>query len=184
MTLVKPKSDDQVQGEQTKKRTHRLPRPKHGKRWSLLIVALLLILAFAGKFLLSKGPSAAAITYTEEKVAPRTITNSLTGSGTLQPANSYTVTTLIEGEVLSADFEEGDMVEQDSVLYEIDSEDAAANIERRRSPCLRPSAAMRARRKTRQSRQIPPVRCTHWMSKRGTRSVRGRPSPPSATTAP
>ena len=76
MTLVKPKSDDQVQGEQTKKRTHRLPRPKHGKRWSLLIVALLLILAFAGKFLLSKGPSAAAITYTEEKVAPRTITNS------------------------------------------------------------------------------------------------------------
>ena len=103
MTLVKPKSDDQVQGEQTKKRTHRLPRPKHGKRWSLLIVALLLILAFAGKFLLSKGPSAAAITYTEEKVAPRTITNSLTGSGTLQPANSYTVTTLIEGEVLSAD---------------------------------------------------------------------------------
>ena len=130
MTLVKPKSDDQVQGEQTKKRTHRLPRPKHGKRWSLLIVALLLILAFAGKFLLSKGPSAAAITYTEERVAPRTITNSLTGSGTLQPANSYTVTTLIEGEVLSADFEEGDMVEQDSVLYEIDSEDAAANIEK------------------------------------------------------
>ena len=130
MTLVKPKSDDQVQGEQTKKRTHRLPRPKHGKRWSLLIVALLLILAFAGKFLLSKGPSAAAITYTEEKVTPRTITNSLTGSGTLQPANSYTVTTLIEGEVLSADFEEGDMVEQDSVLYEIDSEDAAANIEK------------------------------------------------------
>ena len=67
-------------------------------------------------------------TYTEERVAPRTITNSLTGSGTLQPANSYTVTTLIEGEVLSADFEGGDMVEQDSVLYEIDSEDAAANI--------------------------------------------------------
>ena len=130
MTLVKPKSDAQVQGEQPKKRTHRLPRPKHGKRWSLLIVALLLILAFAGKFLLSKGPSAAAITYTEERVAPRTITNSLTGSGTLQPANSYTVTTLIEGEVLSADFEEGDMVEQDSVLYEIDSEDAAANIEK------------------------------------------------------
>ena len=97
MTLVKPKSDDQVQGEQTKKRTHRLPRPKHGKRWSLLIVALLLILAFAGKFLLSKGPSAAAITYTEEKVTPRTITNSLTGSGTLEPADSYTVTSLVSG---------------------------------------------------------------------------------------
>lgn len=184
MTLVKPKSDDQVQGEQTKKRTHRLPRPKHGKRWSLLIVALLLILAFAGKFLLSKGPSAAAITYTEERVAPRTITNSLTGSGTLQPANSYTVTTLIEGEVLSADFEEGDMVEQDSVLYEIDSEDAAANIEKAQ---ISLSQAQRSYESTAENQTVKANSSGTLYTldvKEGTRSVRGRPSPPSATTAP
>ena len=89
-----------------------------------------LLLALAGKFLLVQRPAAAAISYTEESVAKRTITNSLTGSGTLQPANSYTVTTLIEGEVLSANFEEGETVEADTVLYEIDSDDAAANIEK------------------------------------------------------
>ena len=130
MTLVKPAPDAQVREEKQNKRTWPFPHPRHGKRWLILGVIALLFLAFAGKFLLGQGPAAAAITYTEEMVATRTITNSLTGSGTLQPANSYTVTTLIEGEVLSASFEEGDMVEQGTVLYKIDSDDAAANIEK------------------------------------------------------
>ena len=112
MTLVKPAPDAQVREEKQNNLTWPFPHPRHGKRWLILGVIALLFLAFAGKFLLGQGPAAAAITYTEEMGATRTITNSLTGSGTLQPANSYTVTTLIEGEVLSASFEEGDMVEQ------------------------------------------------------------------------
>ena len=130
MTFVKPKADVVAQTEPQKPRKWRLPKRKHGKRWLILGVTTVLLLAFAGKFLLGHGSAAAAIRYTEEAVSPRTITNSLTGSGTLQPANSYTVTTLIEGEVLSANFEEGDTVEADTVLYEIDSDDAAANIEK------------------------------------------------------
>ena len=55
----------------------------------------------------------------------RSITNSLTGSGTLEPADSYTVTTLVSGEVLSDTFEEGDMVEKDQLLYTIDSSDVS-----------------------------------------------------------
>lgn len=130
MTFVKPKADVIARTEPPKQRKQRLPKPKHGKRWLILGVVLVLLLALAGRFLLGQRPAAAALSYTEESVANRTITNSLTGSGTLQPANSYTVTTLIEGEILSADFEEGDIVEQDTVLYEIDSDDAAANIEK------------------------------------------------------
>jgi HlyD family secretion protein len=74
--------------------------------------------------------NASQTTYTEEAVKTRTITQSLTGSGTLEPANSYTVTTLLEGEVLSADFEEGDTVEKDTVLYTIDSSDASSSVEK------------------------------------------------------
>ena len=55
----------------------------------------------------------------------RSITNALTGSGTLQPADSYTVTTLVSGEVLSDTFEEGDIVEKDQLLYTIDSSDVS-----------------------------------------------------------
>ena len=130
MTFVKPKGDAIAQAEPSKQRKWHLTKPKHGKRWLILSVTAVLLLALAGKFLLVQRPAAAAISYTEESVAKRTITNSLTGSGTLQPANSYTVTTLIEGEVLSAKFEEGETVEADTVLYEIDSDDAAANIEK------------------------------------------------------
>ncbi len=76
------------------------------------------------------GAAATQTSYITEAVRERTIVKSLGGSGTLNPANSYTVTTLIEGEVLSADFEEGDVVEKGTVLYEVDSSDTANNIER------------------------------------------------------
>ena len=68
--------------------------------------------------------------YTTELVEVRNIVKSLSGSGTLKPANSYTVMTLVEGDVLSSSFEEGDKVEKDTILYEIDSSDAAKNIEK------------------------------------------------------
>lgn len=68
--------------------------------------------------------------YTYAKVERRDISESLTGSGTLDPADSYSVMTLVSGEILSADFEEGDVVNKDDVLYSIDSSDAAKNIER------------------------------------------------------
>ena len=77
----------------------------------------------------NKQPQTQESAYVTTQVARRDITSSLTGSGSLAAANSYTVTSMVEGEILSADFEEGDIVEKDSVLYEIDSADAAGNIE-------------------------------------------------------
>lgn len=62
-------------------------------------------------------------------VGRRDIRVSLSGSGTLEAADSYTITSLVTGEILSADFEEGDVVEKDAVLYEVDSSDIASSIE-------------------------------------------------------
>lgn len=131
MIPVKPKAQEGQESAPSKKKLRILRRPKHLKRWIVLIVIVLVIAGLAGKFLLGGGQlGPAELTYTEEQVSSRTIIKSLTDSGTLQPANSYTVTTLIEGEVLSADFEEGDIVERDTVLYQIDSSDATTNIEK------------------------------------------------------
>ena len=66
---------------------------------------------------------------TTAQVERRDITVSLSGSGTLQAADSYTITSLVEGEILAADFEEGDVVEKDAVLYEVDSSDLNSSIE-------------------------------------------------------
>lgn len=58
------------------------------------------------------------------------ITESLSGSGTLQPADQYKVTTLLKGDVTEDTFEEGDMVTKDQVLYHMDSSDAEKSIEK------------------------------------------------------
>ncbi|MBQ7523484.1 MAG: HlyD family efflux transporter periplasmic adaptor subunit [Oscillospiraceae bacterium] len=104
-------------------------KPKKTKKWIWIgaaagVIVLLLLLR----------PHQAANTsnsaYQTQAVEVRSITNALSGSGTLLPANSYTVTTLVTGDVLEAGFEEGDVVEKDTVLYRIDSSDAESNIER------------------------------------------------------
>ena len=57
----------------------------------------------------------------------RTITNVLSSSGMLEPADAYTASTLVSGEVLSDTFEEGDMVEEGQLLYTLDSSNAATS---------------------------------------------------------
>ena len=49
------------------------------------------------------------------------ITSTLSASGSLAAKDSYNITSLVEGEVLTADFEEGDQVTEGQVLYQIDA---------------------------------------------------------------
>ena len=105
------------------------------KRWKKKrLVALALVCALAvwgGGQLLGGGSTAAAAqaTYTTAQVTRTDITSSITGSGILEAADSYSVTTLLEDTILTADFEEGDEVEEGAVLYTIDSSDASTTLE-------------------------------------------------------
>ena len=100
---------------------------KKARKWILLGVLAVAVIG-GGTAFLSRTKAKAAqpeTTYTTAAAEKRSITNSLTGSGTLEPADSYTVTTLVSGEVLSDTFEEGDIVEKDQLLYTIDSSDVS-----------------------------------------------------------
>ena len=100
------------------------------KKKKVLVLVLLAVLLFLlSKLFGGSDTKTAEAAYVTEEVQRRNITESISGSGTLQPADSYTITTLVEGDVLLADFEVGDEVEKDAVLYEIDSADAANSIE-------------------------------------------------------
>lgn len=66
--------------------------------------------------------------YTQVPVERRTISVTLTGTGTLQPIDSYTITSKVTGEIMVADFEEMDQVEEEQVLYVIDSSDLERDI--------------------------------------------------------
>ncbi|MEL7649158.1 MAG: efflux RND transporter periplasmic adaptor subunit [Sedimentibacter sp.] len=67
--------------------------------------------------------------YANYAVGKKDITQTLSGTGTLKPADSYTVTTLLSGEILNAPVEEGDVVDKNTILFEIDSSDISINIE-------------------------------------------------------
>ena len=102
---------------------------KKARKWIILGVLAVAVLG-GGTAFLSRAKAKAAqpeTTYTTATAEKRSITNSLTGSGTLEPADSYTVTTLVSGEVLSDTFEEGDIVEKDQLLYTIDSSDVSTS---------------------------------------------------------
>ena len=102
------------------------------KNWKWLVPVV--VAAAAGAvFLISGGGNKAAsrdVTYAETTPTRQDVSNSLSGTGTLNPANTYTVKSLVDGKILTGGFEEGDKVEEGDVLYTIDSSDASTNLEK------------------------------------------------------
>lgn len=132
MTLNLKKNSDPARND-----TGGLAVKKKGRRKGRVkkLVAVVLVCAIIGGgawyFLGGDQNTAAAAdtAYTTAEVTRQTITSTITGSGTLEAADSYSVTTLLEGTILTADFEEGDQVEEGTVLYTIDSSDASSSLE-------------------------------------------------------
>lgn len=100
------------------------------KRWLILPAAVVVIGIGAYIAFRPDQEAMASASYTEEAASRQDIAVTLSSTGTLQPANQYTVTAAVKGEVLSATFEEGDTVEQGEILYEIDKSDIQNTIDR------------------------------------------------------
>lgn len=99
---------------------------KKKKLWFRLLAAFLALAVILTGFMVWKNKKAKAAaaarsgslhTAAAEK---RTIISELSSSGTLAAKDTYSITSMVEGEVVAAAFEEGDQVEKDQVLYEID----------------------------------------------------------------
>ena len=108
------------------------PVPFLKKNWKWLVPVLCVAVA-GGVFLLrpqQAKPASVDANYTEAAPERRDVTNTLSGTGTLNPANTYTVKSLVDGKVLTGTIEEGNIVEESNVLYTIDSSDASTNFEK------------------------------------------------------
>ena len=108
------------------------PVPFLKKNWKWLVPVRCVAVA-GGAFLLrpqQAKPASVDASYTEAAPERRDVTNTLSGTGTLNPANTYTVKSLVDGKVLTGTIEEGDIVEESNVLYTIDSSDASTNFEK------------------------------------------------------
>lgn len=115
------------------------PKSKKKRRWKKIrrFVVIGVILAVSGGlllryFVLDQSAAAVGTTYQYVAVERRDIYQTLSGTGTLQPIETYTVDTLVSGEILEAPFEEGDSVEEGDVLYKINTSEIERSIERQK----------------------------------------------------
>lgn len=118
--------------EDTPPKSGSSPWKKRLLRKRVLIPAVACVVALSlGIHFFGGGQTALAadLTYTTAAVERRDITSEITGSGSLEAANSYSVTSLVDGTILADYFEEGDQVDEDTVLYDIDSSDMASSLE-------------------------------------------------------
>ncbi|WP_024346511.1 efflux RND transporter periplasmic adaptor subunit [Lacrimispora indolis] len=97
---------------------------KKGKK--ILIILIIILVSLAGitaavSIKKSKAASSEAKSIRTAEVTKRDITSELSSSGTISPKDTYDITSLVEGEVITAEFEEGDEVEKGQVLYQIDT---------------------------------------------------------------
>ena len=101
------------------------------KNWKWLVPVAVVVLAGGWWVLKPKSAKPANVDTSYVEAAPETrdISNTLSGTGTLKPANTYSVKSLVSGKVLTGAFEEGDIVEEGTVLYTVDSSDATTKVE-------------------------------------------------------
>lgn len=96
----------------------------------ILLIPFIIIAAVVSNFI---GPRSnrgqTGVTAEKVKVETRDIQKVLSSSGTASPLSTYEVRTLVEGEILKADFEEGDQVEEGDVLYQITTDDLDSKID-------------------------------------------------------
>ncbi|MCI8831818.1 MAG: HlyD family efflux transporter periplasmic adaptor subunit [Lachnospiraceae bacterium] len=97
-------------------------RNKKKSRW-LTGIFICVVLLLAGAVAVRRRAKPAGAPAEENRTAQVTrqsITSELSSSGTLAAKDTYTITSLVEGEVIAADFEEGDQVEKGQILYQLD----------------------------------------------------------------
>ena len=92
---------------------------------TILIISLLAVFVFGGK-----DNNKEEKTYIEVQAQKGNITETIEQSGVVEPYERYEITALVRGEIISAPFEEGDLVEEGDTLYQIDDEDAQLNMEK------------------------------------------------------
>ena len=101
------------------------------KNWKWM-VPVVCVAVLGGWFILRPDRAQDAnvdVSYVQATPEKRDLSNSLSGTGTLNPANTYNVKSLVAGKVLTSTIEEGDIVEEGTVLYTVDASDATTKAE-------------------------------------------------------
>ncbi len=114
---------------QVKEFPSKFKRYSKKKKIAISMIAVFLLILIVSSLFFGKDKKDFTVSGTEETVGRKDITSSITGSAVVMPKDQYSITALVSGNILSADFEQGDIVEEGDILYQIDASDAQNSIE-------------------------------------------------------
>lgn len=129
MIWNKKKKEDAAAAQQSEETAAAMPKITRHLKW---LIPLVCVAVAAGVFWTQSQKTQASnvsVEYIQEMVSRRTISQTLSGTGTLKAAATYTVKAQVAGEILEANFEESDMVEKEQVLYRIDDSGSTTSVE-------------------------------------------------------
>ena len=132
-TSAEPQSAPAPEKQEKKKFSLKGLGGKKKKRWLKILIVLVVVAAVVVGCVSNMTKNVnnqLSSSYLVATAARQDLTVSVSGTATLQPADSYNVTTLLSGDIVSAPFEEGDLVSKDTLLYTMDSSDAQDSMDR------------------------------------------------------
>lgn len=108
-------------------------RTKKGNRIIKLSIlgAILLCIGFGIFYMVRNAGTVAPVSTGQTTVASRgSLTKTIEGNGVIAAINQYDVTSLVNGEILSDHFEEGQMIEKGALMYQLDAGELSNSLEK------------------------------------------------------
>ncbi len=119
---------------------------KSNKKW--LYIGLIAVVVIITVLAIKKGQSKKATRVAVEKAEPRTIIETVSANGKIQPAKDIKISPYISGEVIELNVKEGDFVHKGDMLAKIDPQIYVSNYDRAQA-ALKSSQANEAQAKAR-----------------------------------
>lgn len=101
---------------------------KRHKKGLIFLVLLIVVGVVAVPRLIAKKANTQDGTYQTQTPDKQDLQVELTGTGTIEPNDQYSITPMVQGEIVEASFEEGDIVEKGQLLYQFSTESVEDSI--------------------------------------------------------
>lgn len=99
------------------------------KTWIIVCTAMLLLIVCTVSIKTAMKDNRPNMKSMEQaKVTRRDITATITGNAVVRPKDEYSITSLVTGEVIFSSFEEGDIIKEGDILYQVDASDIEKDI--------------------------------------------------------
>ena len=101
---------------------------RHKKGLIILVILAIVIFVIVPRILAKKADAMKDGLYQSQTPVTQDLQVTLTGTGTIEPNDQYSITPMVQGEIVKAPFEEGDIVEKGQMLYQFSTENVESTI--------------------------------------------------------